>query len=379
MTQNRWMACAVHDESKFGLKAGSELDVDATLGREVRQSRIPVVIERASAASAFSPHPSPSLHIESYVSVPIVMPDGRYFGNLCAIDRQPASALEPRILSMFMEFAELIALELDHEQRREQERKALIDERAAAELREQFIAVLGHDLRNPLHAVSASGELLVRKLTDPALLEVARRIKTNSRRMSRLIDDVLDLARGRLGGGIGVQLHEVENIEQGLSAVIQELQDAHPQCQITSAISVRRAVRCDLGRLQQVASNLLANALTHGSPTLPVQFTVKEDREDWVLEVWNAGEPIPADCIDKIFEPFWRYGPSGSSNGLGLGLYISSQIVKAHKGTLTVSSTVECGTRFTARFPSLVPTLPLLRAATMRDSPHPRLNGHSAA
>jgi hypothetical protein len=198
--------------------------------------------------------------------------------------------------------------------------------------------------------------------------------------MSALIDDVLDFARGRLGGGIGVQLHEVENIEQGLNAVIRELQDAQPHCQISSIISVTRAVVCDLGRLQQVASNLLGNALTHGSPTLPVQFTAKEDGDDWVLEVWNAGEPIPAACIDKIFEPFWRHATSGSRNGLGLGLYISSQIVKAHGGTLSVSSTREFGTRFTARFPvGLVPASALLQAATLRDFTHPQLNGHSAA
>jgi len=380
VTQDRWTACAVQDESKFGLKAGGELDVDATLGREVRQSRIPIVIEHASADPALRKNHSPSLHIESYVSVPIVMSGNRYFGNLCAIGRQPASVAEPRILSMFTEFAELIALELGHERRREQEHIALLDERAAGELREQFIAVLGHDLRNPLHAVSASGELLARKLTDPALLEVAGRIKTNSRRMSALIDDVLDFARGRLGGGIEVQLHEVKNIEQALDAVIRELQDAQPHCQITSTISVTRAVVCDLARLQQVASNLLGNALTHGSPTLPVQLKAMEDGDEWVLEVWNSGDPIPAACIDKIFEPFWRHATSGSRNGLGLGLYISSQIVKAHEGRLTVSSTREFGTRFTARFPGgLVPTSPLLRAATMGDITRPQMNGHSAA
>ena len=110
----------------------------------------------------------------------------------------------------------------------------MLDERAAGELREQFIAILGHDLRNPLHAVYASGDLLERKLTDPALLTIASRIKTNVRRMSSLIDDVLDFARGRLGGGIGVELTDIENINTGLTTVVQEIQDAQPDCKILS-------------------------------------------------------------------------------------------------------------------------------------------------
>jgi signal transduction histidine kinase len=138
--------------------------------------------------------------------------------------------------------------------------------------------------------------------------------------MSALIDDVLDFARGRLGGGIGLELTEVENINTGLTTVVQELRDAQPECEIISHLGVNRAVRCDLGRLQQVASNLLANALTHGLPESPVKITAKADENDLVLEVWNAGEPIPPESLGKIFEPFWRHSVSRSRNGLGLGL-----------------------------------------------------------
>ena len=127
---------------------------------------------------------------------------------------------------------------------------------AAGKLREQFIAILGHDLRNPLHAVYTSGDMLERRLADPQLLAFVSRIKTNARRMSALIDDVLDFARGRSCGGIGLELTEVENINTGLAAVVQELRDAQPESEIISHIGVSGAVRCDLGRLQQVASNL---------------------------------------------------------------------------------------------------------------------------
>jgi signal transduction histidine kinase len=206
-------------------------------------------------------------------------------------------------------------------------------------------------LRNPLHAVYASGDMLERTLTDPKSLTLVSRIKTNVRRMSALIDDVLDFARGRLGGGIGLELTDVDNINAGLVTVVQELQDAQPECEIISHISVDRAVRCDVGRVQQVASNLLANALTHGQPHSAVKISARADESDLVLEVWNAGEPIPAESLDKIFEPFWRHSVSASRNGLGLGLHICSQVVRAHGGRISVKSTREEGTQFTARLP----------------------------
>jgi signal transduction histidine kinase len=297
-------------------------------------------------------HPAPAPHpIESYISAPIILANGRYFGSLSALDPNPGKIGGPRTVSMFEQFAALIAVQLDNQRLHDQEHRALLDERAAGQLREQFIAILGHDLRNPLHAVHASSDMLERNLTDPAFLAIASRIKNNARRMSGLIDDVLDFARGRLGGGMAVELTEIENINAGLLTVVQELQDGQPDCQIIADIDVSCSVRCDLGRLQQIASNLLANALTHGLPSSAVKISAKADANDFVLEVWNAGEPIPPESLDKIFEPFWRHSVSASRNGLGLGLHICSQIVRAHQGRISVTSTREGGTQFTARLP----------------------------
>jgi signal transduction histidine kinase len=158
-------------------------------------------------------------------------------------------------------------------------------------------------------------------------------------------------------------LTEVENINTGLATVIQELRDAHPDRQILAEIGVSRAVRCDLGRLQQVASNLLGNALTHGLPDSTIKITASDDGHNLVLEVWNDGTPIPAQSLDKIFEPFWRHTVSASRSGLGLGLHICAQIVRAHKGQITVTSTLENGTKFTARLPlGLAPAAVALHA-----------------
>ena len=351
VTPGTWTACAVQDDISFGLKAGDQLPIATTLCAESRAARAPIIIEHASQDPLYRAHHTIKLYrIESYVSIPIIMADGRYFGSLCALDSNPLQ-LAPRVLSMFNRFAALIGSQLDAQFTQEREHAALIDERASSELREQFIAVLGHDLRNPLQAVYATADLLERKLLSTPHAELASRIKTNARRMSSLIDDVLDFARARLGGGIGVELKDVDNLALNLNEVLQELQDAQPDRRIISTIRVSRTVRCDIGRVQQMASNLVANALTHGEPHTPVRFTAKDQEDGLVLEVWNAGEPIAPESMHKIFEPFWRHSVSDSRQGLGLGLHICAHIVRAHEGLISVTSTREEGTRFTVRLP----------------------------
>jgi nitrogen-specific signal transduction histidine kinase len=366
-----WTACAVKDEVDFGLKPGMELQVDTTFCFDARISRLPIVIEHASADPRCHQAAPKRYHVESYVSVPIIRADGDCFGSLCVLDPKPTK-VAPLTLSVCNDFAALIALKLDHQAQQEQEHRALLDERAAGELREQFIAILGHDLRNPLQAVFASGEMLERRFTDPAILTMASRIKANVRRMSSLIDDVLDFARGRLGGGIEVEITEIDNINMGLEAVVQELRDAQPDGQIISDIRITRPVRCDLGRIQQIASNLLGNALTHGQPDSPIKISARADENDLVLEVWNEGEPIPAESLSKIFEPFWRHSVSRSRNGLGLGLHICSQIVRAHQGRISVTSTREHGTQFTARLPLGTAQTTQVLPRTLYDGNRPR-------
>ena len=135
----------------------------ASFDFDAQASRVPIILDESSELTLCGP----SLRsIKSFVSVPIVLSNGRHFGALFALDLELASLAEPRIVSMFKNFAALIASQLDHETDRERERTALPDKRATSELREQFIAIVGHDLRNPLQAVFASGDLLERRLTD---------------------------------------------------------------------------------------------------------------------------------------------------------------------------------------------------------------------
>jgi signal transduction histidine kinase len=353
VTEGTWTACAIKDAISFGLPVGGQLPVQSTLCLESKHLNEPIAINRASTDPKYRDHHTPRTYkIESYVSVPIVLASGRYFGNLCAIDPDPAEVNNPKVIGIFTRFAALIADALHNQELRKRDQAVLMDERAASELREQFIAILGHDLRNPLHAVIMGSELLLRKSDDAAFVaQIAGRIRTNSKRMALLVDDVVDFARGKLGGGIGVNLREVDDVNAALNSVIREFQDGQPERQILASISVAGPVRCDIGRIQQVASNLIGNALTHGAAQKPIRVSARSDDHYLILEVSNDGEPIAPESLLKIFQPFWRNSTSAAREGLGLGLHICSQIVQAHGGNLSVVSSRVGGTQFTVRLP----------------------------
>lgn len=355
VTEGTWTACAVEDQIDFGLVPGGQLDIHTTLCKEARAAGQPVVIDHAAADAVYSTHHTPRLYgIESYISVPIVRPGGEYFGNLCAIDPQPNRVSDPKTIAMFESFAELIGRQLDVEERRQATETALSDANAAAELREQFIAVLGHDLRNPLASVGAIAEILSR-FDEDSVAKYGQRLRVTTQRMSKLIDDVLDFARARLGSGIRIRIEPVFDLESRLRPVVAELRDAHAGSSIVERYELQGPVACDLGRVQQLLSNLLGNALAYGGALDPVRVEVSLDDGWLVLSVSNGGEPIPPVILGKIFEPFWRPAHSGPGGGLGLGLHICSQIAKAHRGSLQVRSSADAGTCFTARLPMPLP------------------------
>ncbi|HEY0410314.1 MAG TPA: GAF domain-containing sensor histidine kinase [Candidatus Dormibacteraeota bacterium] len=351
VTDDRWVACAVRDGIPLGLRPGGELRIETTICREVRAGRQPVVIDHVAADEAYCHHPTPALYgFQSYISMPIFRPDGAFFGTLCALDPRPASVRRPEIVGMFRLFADLIGFHLHALERLETSEAALLGERQAAELREQFIAVLGHDLRNPLAAIDAGTRILQREpLTDTATQTLGL-IRNSVARMAGLIDDVLDFARGRLGGGLELDRNAAEPLRPVLEQVVAELQAAWPGRTIQTRLAIRRTVDCDRARVAQLLSNLLANALTHGAPDAPVRVDAATDATRLELSVANRGDPIPPATQQRLFQPFSRASLRPGQQGLGLGLYIASEIARAHGGTLEVSSTAE-ETRFTFRMP----------------------------
>ena len=352
VTDDRWICCAVRDEIKFGLEPGGELKVETTICHEIRQTGEAVVIDHVAQDDAFCGHPTAAMYgFQSYISMPIILANGSFFGTLCAIDPRPARLKTPETIGMFKLFAELIAFHLDAIDRLTASEAELLDSRQTAELREQFIAVLGHDLRNPLAAISAGAELLSNPRSKDRTPQILAGMHGSVRRMASLIDDVLDFARGRLGGGLTLQRNMDEQLEPVLNQVLAELRAGFPDKSIDINFAITKPVNCDSDRLAQLFSNLVGNALTHGAADSPIQVQAKTNGEVFELSVANSGEPIAADTMKRLFQPFYRGMGKSSQQGLGLGLYIASEIARAHGGTLDVASSPE-ETRFTFKMPS---------------------------
>ena len=351
VTEHRWIACAVRDEINFGLQPGGELQVETTICDEIRNNGEAIVIDHVTEDDEFCNHPTPKMYgFQSYISVPIYRSDGQFFGTLCAIDPKPACVNTPETVGMFKLFAELIAFHLDAQDRLKLSETALLGERETAQLREQFIAVLGHDLRNPLNAVSGGAEMLLMMPLVEQAKPVVTLIKRSAARMAGLIDNVMDLARARLGGGLSVTRILDTGLEAMLEQVIAEARTVWPDRNIEKELMLDRPVYCDGERIAQLFSNLLGNALTHGDPSGPVWVTARSNDCGFELSVANLCEPIPPESIDRLFQPFSRASARSGQQGLGLGLYIASVIARAHEGSIEVeSSTAE--TRFTFRMP----------------------------
>jgi two-component system sensor histidine kinase/response regulator len=213
----------------------------------------------------------------------------------------------------------------------------LNDRTETLRLNEMFSALLAHDLRNPLSAILASAHLLQKRGTDKLAQDTAARIITSGNRMARLIEDMLDLARARLGGGIVVK-REPTDFKMLVEKVVREHQTAVPERPIESSFEGDLNGQWDPERIAQVASNLIGNAIKHGDAAAPVTVRLEGTQDCITLVVKNGGTIAP-ETLRHLFDPF-RGGPreGGRSEGLGLGLYIVSQIVQAHDGKVEVAT-----------------------------------------
>jgi signal transduction histidine kinase len=238
---------------------------------------------------------------------------------------------------------EALARAQDREERMEEE----------AECRERFIGILGHDLRNPLSAIGLSARALARHgpLT-PMQQELSLRIVASADRMTKMISDILDLTRARRSGGIPLLL-EPTSLSAVCQQVLKELEAAYPGRCLFYEEERPVAGVWDVERLGQVVSNLVANAVEHGGPDVPVFVRACLHGELAAVEVHNPGAPIPEERLATLFEPF---GPGGSGHGkrrsgLGLGLYIVREIIHSHGGQVSVRSARGEGTTFTVLLP----------------------------
>ena len=242
---------------------------------------------------------------------------------------------------LFIRFTVLKAKDrLQYEQNLQEARniaeKEVIKQTEIVSLREQLIAVLGHDLRNPLAAIKMATDLLTSSPEgDQAhLLGI---IKRSNVRMTELVSNIMDFTRTRLGQGIVIERKE-SFLKPVLQQVIDELRLIYPKREIKAILELDKPVYCDPDRIAQLLSNLIGNALTHGDADSPIRIFADDHSGYLKLTVCNNGIPIPENIKANMFEPFMKEQPSGQ-NGLGLGLFICSEIARAHGAELSFTST----------------------------------------
>ena len=352
VTEDRWITCSTLDKINFGLKPGDELQVETTLCHEVRKKQEAVFIDDVSKDEKYKDHHTPKIYgLQSYASYPIFRKNGEFFGTLCAIDSQPFKVNTPEIVGLFKLFTDLISFHLDAIEGVLLQEEKLKEEREMAELRDQFIAILGHDLKNPIATMRMSSDILLKMSKEELTQRHAALIKSTSYRMQGLIENILDFARGKLGEGLILEKEFAnESLENIIDQVVNEIKNNAPERLIDLKVNLQHEVYCDENRIAQLLSNLLSNADHHGDPNAPVYVKIFTNGENFELSVSNKGKKISDTALAHLFEPFYRESNDSNKKGLGLGLFISAEIAKAHDGELLVCSTHE-ETKFTLRIP----------------------------
>jgi len=248
------------------------------------------------------------------------------------------------VVSVFDDITEEHRLQAEHEQ--------------TARFAETFLGILGHDLRNPLNSIILASALLEQGRSDPGDLRRIRQIASSGRRMARMVNQLLDLTRARLAGGMPIKRKPVDLVAV-ITAVLDEIATSNPGVTFQNDLPFEMRGEWDGDQLAQVASNLLGNAVEHGDPSRAIGVTLLDGGDTAIFGVHSYGSPIPEDMLLLLFDPFRRGSPPSSAKrkGLGLGLYITREIVKAHGGEVGVTSSAEDGTTFTVTLPRRGPAL----------------------
>jgi sigma-B regulation protein RsbU (phosphoserine phosphatase) len=306
--------------------------VDATLTKRFKEPLNEALVPRLAGLLDARP--------ESFLGVPLVVA-GSIKGLLVVI-RPPLSTTAEQDEWLLSALADQAAVALE---------KTRLDE--MGEFREQLLAIVGHDLRNPLSSIVMGLRLLLqRQGLGEKETELVRRMTSSASQAGRLIDQLLDLARSRLGGGIPIDpkrfdMHDV------CRQVIDETELTHPDRPLRVDVRGDLTGVWDSDRIYQLLTNLIGNAVQHGEPRSSIDLRMHGEETELVIEVSNRGEPIPAATLPVLFEAF-RQGRTDNpsrTHGLGLGLFIAQQVVRSHGGSIAVTSSKSDGTIFRVRLP----------------------------
>ena len=305
-------------------------------------------------------HWAPLLQIQGSVGevkIDVATPDGRRIPMMMnAVRRLRGDRYEHELAMFVATDRDTYERELVAARRRAEELlDALGREHAAAEDRalfaEQMVGIVSHDLRNPLATIKLAAELLAKPELAPS--QRAHMLANIDRAIDRskgLIGDLLDFTVARIGRGLAMNLAPID-LHGVVAALVAELRPTYPDRQLVHVRDGEGVCIADASRLYQLVGNLVSNAFSHGDPERPVTVSSTIDAERFALAVHNHGAPIPEAMLGRIFEPMVRGSErSSASRSVGLGLYIVSEIARAHGGRVDVTSGA-AGTTFIASFP----------------------------
>ncbi len=350
VTAERWVACRTVDEVNFGLAEGDEIEIQSTFCQSVRATGQRVMFNDVATDDVYRGHPiATNFGIVSYASIPIYRSDGSFFGTLCAIDIEPREVKHPRVVAMLEMFASVISQGLETQEQLAAQELLIEKERELAQIQEEFVAVLGHDLRNPVAAFGAGLRQLEKEPQSARTETILPLMRSSLRRMNELIENIMMHAKSRLGGGIRISATPNAPLAEAITEVVEEFRIAAPEREIVLELDFNQPVHCDAARIAQAVSNLVSNAINHGTPgsVIKVQGTCAEG--ELAITVSNRGKAIPEELKSDLFRPFQR-GRKAKSEGLGLGLFIASSIAHSHDGRIDVTSK-DGTTAFTLKLP----------------------------
>lgn len=348
VTEDRWVACAVHDRMDFGLLPGAELELESTLCNHVRSSHESVIIADVERSLTYCDHPAPRLYgWKSYVSVPIFRPNGTFFGTLCALDSQPQPQLEQRPVAAVMEgYATLIGELILQEERRRDETPGPRSDADLQALREQLLVLFDQDLRVHLQSLALTAESLAEQI--PAVRAWHGTVEQLAQRSA----DAADFIRAQLGSGLPLKLAWMDDMNDRLDTLLSQLRDRYPRLTFSAQLPALSApLRLDAPRLLQALHAVLEQAAAQSAPGQDIRLSGAIHERAYRLRVEDDGVPLQPAELDQLFQPRIVESGSGSPTGLDLRLYLAQEIVRGHGGTLT-ASTVEGHNRFTLNLPT---------------------------
>ncbi|MBO0947854.1 GAF domain-containing sensor histidine kinase [Fibrella forsythiae] len=385
VTEDKWIACSVRDDIQFGLVPGDELLIATTICNEIRDNQQPVIIDNVQANEAFRNHHTPKMYgFQSYISFPIVLKTGEFFGTLCAIDPSPIQLNNAKTVGMFTLFADLISMHLQQSELLEQtidqaDTLAQQVQERTSELREsvyylqrsnqnlqQFAQIASHDLQEPLRKIQSFGDILQAKwgtqLGDD--VDLLMRMQQAAKRMSSLIKDLLVYSRilTRQEDPASISLNQV--VADVLKMLEINISEANAQVTVT-ALPV---VQGDSKQLEQLFQNLLSNALKFRRKGIPSQITVGSqpisaaDLPDLIkpikkvamyhrVQVSDNGIGFDGKYVDRMFQVFQRLHSKNEFTGTGIGLAICEKVVNNHGGIITATSQPGSGSTFSVYLP----------------------------